>query len=104
MDENELTNDPIAAFIDRLIEESSLKDLQDEALEEAKKGLRERVEDHINAALLAAMPPEKLEEFDQVLARGNAEEAQNFCSANIDNIGEVTAAALAGFRASYLGY
>ena len=104
MDENESKADPIAVFVNQLIEGSSLKDLEGEAMVEAKQGLRDRIEDHINAALLAAMPPEKLEEFDRILARGNSEEVQGFCSANIDNIDEVTAAALVNFRASYLGY
>lgn len=90
-------------FIDRLIEEKGLDNLEEETLKQIKLDLHERLEDRINAAILEHMPPEKLEEFDSLLDAADESATQAFCKKNISNLDEVVAAALVAFRQTYLG-
>ncbi|MFA5927511.1 MAG: hypothetical protein WCT32_03790 [Patescibacteria group bacterium] len=100
----EENKDELEIFVDRLIEESPLSDLDEDSKFEARKDLREKVEEHIHAALLAATPPEKIEELSTLLSEGDGNNVQQFLQRAIPDITEVTAQALINFRMSYLGY
>lgn len=98
------TKDELDIFVARLIDESPLRDLDPDSKMEATKDLRQKVEEHIHAAMMAATPPEKLEELASLLDEGSQEKVQQFFLRVIPDLSEVTAQALISFRMSYLGY
>ena len=90
-------------FVGKLVEEKGLGHLDPEVLTQLKKDLLGRLEDRVNAIVLAKMPPEKLEEFEKLVDAGNEEKIQVFCSENIPNLDQSIAAELLAFRQTYLG-
>jgi len=98
-----MDQDSLDLFVEKLIEEKNYPELDEEVIAQMKSDLKDRAEEHINGAILAAMPPEKLEEFDKVLDAADADEIQKFCSENIQDSDQVAAMALINFRNSYLG-
>ncbi len=89
-------------FVDRLLEEKAMVDLDEEVLQQLKKDLFDRVEDRINAMLLAKLPADKLADFEKLLESGSDEEVQKFCSDAIPKLDEAIAAELLAFRTTYL--
>ncbi len=92
----------IQQFIDRIIQEKSLPNLDDDTLVRLKTDLTDRVENQINAAMVSALPPEYLPEFEQLLEMTSQDAVQKFCGTHIPNLPEVIAAALLRFRQVYL--
>lgn len=92
----------LKSFVERLIAEKGLEGLGPDVLAEVRSDLLSRLEDRINAALLANLPPEKAVEFEQVLDKGDEKSVQEFISASIPNANEVVAEALVTFRQTYL--
>ncbi|MDP1707167.1 MAG: DUF5663 domain-containing protein [bacterium] len=93
----------IKSFVGRLISEKGLEGLDADVLAEVRADLLSRLEDHINATLLAHLPPEKVFEFEQVLDAGDEKQVQEFISATVPNANEIVAGALMAFRQTYLG-
>ena len=98
-----MENNTFTTFIDRLVEEKGLTNLDTETLNEVKADLSKRLERRIDAEVLRAMPPDKLEEFDRLLDQDSDEALQSFCQQNIKDYDQVIASALLGFRNTYLG-
>ena len=95
----------LESFIDQLLKEAQFKDLEPVVLAQLKSDLSGRLENHINAALLAELNPEQLDAFQvKIDAGASSEETHNFFKDNIPNIDALVAATLIKFRASYLGY
>ena len=92
----------IDSFVDRLVDEKGLLGLDDEVLTQVKSDLTSRVEDKINAVILANMPDSKLEEFSQVLETGTPETIQAFCASTVPNLENIVAQALLSFRDTYV--
>ena len=93
----------LEGFVSRLMQEKGFPGVDDpEVLDQIKTDLLERVNDQINAMIIAEMPPEKLEEMD-ALTDGDDEEAlQNFISQNVPNIDQKLLNVLEDFRNTYL--
>jgi len=90
-------------FVSQLIVDAGMgKDLEEDALDELKKDLGERLENRVNAVMLAHIPESKLEEFEKLLDAGNPQATQAFCSENIPNLPELLAAEFSGFRKRYI--
>ncbi len=94
--------DPLAQFINRLIEEKGLNDLESEILEQVKKDLYARLERLINAAVIAHLPSEKIEYFEKLIERSDQGEIQSFAQRNIPNLNEIVASEMLQFRNTYL--
>lgn len=62
-----------------------------------------RLDTLINSAILAAMPPSSLEEFDSILEKNDPAATQAFCEEKIPDLNEVVAKALLRFKEDYLG-
>lgn len=93
----------LQVFIEGLIKEKGLEDLDPEILTQLKEDLQKRLENIINATILENLPSEKLPEFEKLLDSGADDEMiQSFCRENIPNLDEVIAKALLDFRRSYL--
>ncbi|MDP3795360.1 MAG: DUF5663 domain-containing protein [bacterium] len=95
-------NDATEEFLERLLGEKDLSDVDPEVRAQMKNDLRERLEDRINAAILAKMPTDKLEEFERLLENTDPGEVQSFCQTHVPNLPEVVAEAMLGFRQTYL--
>ncbi|MSU74887.1 hypothetical protein EXS57_03910 [Candidatus Kaiserbacteria bacterium] len=92
----------LGSFTDRLMAEKGLEGLDTDVRTEVHADLLSRVEDRINASLLAHLPSDKSHEFEQVLDTGDEKKIQEFISASIPNANEVVAEALMVFRQTYL--
>lgn len=90
-------------FVDRLVADKGLTNLETEVLAQVKKDLTSRLEDRVNAALTSKLAPEKLEEFDKILDTAKGEEAGKFLQDNVPDFTSVVAQALLDFKAVYLG-
>ncbi len=103
MQKNKVIVNGLSDFATKLIEEKGLDNLDDEVREQIKSDLISRLEDRVNAAILAALPPEKLGDFEKILEQGNTDEIQSFCSKNVLDLDQLVASELMSFRQTYLG-
>jgi len=103
MNEEKNISPSLDEFIDKLIAEKSFENIDGETMAQMKEDLMSRIEDRINAAILEAMPEDKLEDFNKILDSGTPENIQKFTQENIPNAEEVIAKALVSFRERYLG-
>lgn len=92
----------ISQFVDRLVEEKALENVNLEVMGQIKEDLTDRIEDRINAVILANMPPSLLEEFDKILDSDDEEKIQIFCQSNIPELDNIIANELMSFRNTYL--
>lgn len=92
----------LSDFVDRLMAEKGLSNIDEEVLAQMRKDLLERVEDRINAVVIEKIPLEKIEEFDQLLSEAPMEKVIQFCSENIKDLDQIIAAELIAFRQTYL--
>jgi hypothetical protein len=92
----------LASFVDRLMAEKGLDGLDEAVRAEVKNDLISRLEDRVNAALLAHMPAENAAELETVLESKDEKHIQDFIAASIPNSKEVVAEALMSFRQTYL--
>lgn len=99
-----VAEEKLKEFAKQLVKEKNFQGIDDpEIFKQLEEDLYERLEERVNAEILAALPPEKLEEFDRLLDVGSREEVSDFCEANVPNLQEVMTNALGAFRARYLG-
>ena len=90
------------AYIEKLIEEKGFSGKDPEVLAQIKADLETRLEDRINAMILANMPEEGLAEFEAAID-GDDETAINACVMKyIPSVDEKVATELLAFRTMYL--
>ena len=89
-------------FVDRLIDEKKFENLSAEVIEQIKSDLLDRVEDQIDLAILENLPPEKMDEFNELLDGNDLENIQTFCRNNISDLDNLIAETLMMFRDNYL--
>lgn len=92
----------IESYVDQLIADKGLDYLETDVLKQVKADLAERVEERINAVVIEKMPPEKMEFFEKMIGKSNAEEVQAFVQRNVPDIEKNIALELAEFRKTYL--
>lgn len=97
------TSPSLEAFVDRLLEEKGLEGLDTDVLAQVRTDLMSRLEDRVNAAILAHMPEDELPAFSKLLDSGDAAEIQKFCAKHVPDLENVVAAELLGFRETYVG-
>lgn len=102
MEETPTHQDPIQAFVERLLEEKNLGTLDPEVMEQVRGELEMRVEDRINAVILSHIPEEKLEEFETIVDTGDEEKIQSFCQEHIPSLDVILGDELKVFRETYL--
>lgn len=95
--------DNVQAFVNKLIEEKNITDVEPEVLEQMKKDLLERVEKRVDAVVIEQLSPEQLAEFEKLLDGSDESTLKNFCQNAIPNLNELIAAELLNFRTTYLG-
>ncbi|MFA7208877.1 MAG: hypothetical protein WC120_01195 [Parcubacteria group bacterium] len=92
----------LSEFVKDLIRSRGLDNLDYEIVVQLKADLRDRAESRVNAAILANLPPEKVEYFEKLLDQSSPDEVQSFCQRNIYGLDEIIANELAKFRTTYL--
>lgn len=97
-----IENNSISKFVDELIQQKGLTNLDKETLDQIKSDLVERLENRINAAILAKMPINKLDEFNTLLDLNDEEKTQNFVKENIPNLEELITIELVNFQKLYI--
>lgn len=95
-------NNDIKGFVDTLIEEKQIPELDSDVLNQMKLDLEDRVESLINARILQNIPSDSLEEFEKKLDEETDENVMIFCKEKIPNLDEIIANALMDFRKIYL--
>ncbi len=94
----------LPSYVAWVIEQKpELKDTPDDVKTELQAQLAERIENLINAALLAEMPAAEVERFDRILSHGTSQDIQNYVQQAVPNSEEVVARVLLQFRNEYLG-
>jgi hypothetical protein len=93
----------LATFVDKLVAEKQITDVSEEVLAQMKEDLLSRVEDRINAELIAVLSPEQMAEFDKIMDSGDQGQMQDYLKQAIPDLETVVASALIKFRATYLG-
>lgn len=97
------TQDSLGLFVERLVEEKGLTNLDKEVLAQIKTDLLERVEDRINASIVEHMPVDQVEFFEKLVERGEKTEIHAFCERHIPGLDDIVAKELIAFRGTYLG-
>ena len=91
-------------FVDSLIEEKGLSDLDSEMLIEMKNDLLNRIEDRLNMIIIKNMPEAHIAEFEKMMDEEKSDEdLQKYVAEKIPDIESLVAVDLARFREVYLG-
>lgn len=98
-----LAGEKLKEFAQHLVKEKDFQGLDQATSEMLVEDVYDRLEERVNAVILASLPAEKLQEFDALLNSGNREQVSDFCEKNIPNLQEVIAQALVAFEKTYLG-
>ncbi|HNW20032.1 MAG TPA: DUF5663 domain-containing protein [bacterium] len=91
-------------FVDELLVAQGIDQLEPEIRDQLVQDLTDRLNDRLEAAIVAELPEEKLPELEVIIDKkaGN-EELQKFFAQNIPDLPAILARELAAFRQSYLG-
>jgi len=90
-------------FVDELLAAQGIDGVDPEVREQLVEDLTTRLNDRLEAAMVAELPEDKLPELEQLLDHGNNEvELQKFFADNIPNLPALLARELAAFRQDYL--
>lgn len=97
--------DKLSQFIDEIIESKQLSGMTPEVRAQLKEDLLGQLEDRINAALVEAMPPAKVDELNYMLDQEGVTDAQitEFIAGSGVNTTQVAASTMLQFRDLYLG-
>jgi hypothetical protein len=100
---NNVSEEVVNKFIDQLVADANMGEgLEMEVFSELKKDLKKRLENRMNATILAHIPEYKLEEFEKLLDKGDSNATQDFCSQNIPDLASIIAAEFLSFRSRYI--
>lgn len=89
-------------FVDEMVKHKGFGNEDPEVLEQIKSDILERLETHINAAIIGAMPNEYLVEFQKYVEKDDFEKMQSFCQKHIPALDSLVATTMENFAKSYL--
>ena len=90
-------------FVDELLAAQGIEGVDTEIREQLIEDLTTRLNDRLEAAMVAELPEDKLPELEQLLGRKNNEmDLQKFFADNIPDLPALLARELAAFRQDYL--
>lgn len=93
----------LGQFVDRLLEEKKMNNLEPGILQQAKEDILAKAEEKIKAVIFSNIPSNKLEKFDELMDANDEESLQAFIKKEIPDLDQVIAAGLLEFRHTYLG-
>lgn len=90
-------------FVDELLVAQGIDQLESEVRDQLAQDLTDRLNDRLEAAMIAELPENKLPELEALLDQQvETNELQKFFAENIVDLPAVLARELAAFRQSYL--
>ena len=90
-------------FVDELLAAQGIDQLEPEGRDQLAQDLTDRLNDRLEAAMIAELPENKLPELEALLDQQvETNELQKFFAENIVDLPAVLARELAAFRQSYL--
>jgi FKBP-type peptidyl-prolyl cis-trans isomerase (trigger factor) len=90
-------------FVDELLAAQGIDQLEPEVRDQLAQDLTDRLNDRLEAAMIAELPENKLPELEALLDQQvETNELQKFFAENIVDLPAVLARELAAFRQSYL--
>lgn len=92
----------IDSFIDRVLFEKGLVGVSEEVMTQLRSDLVARIEDLINAEIIAHLPEDLLPEFENKLDSSSDEDIQSFCQSHIKDFDGLIAGVFVKFRRMYL--
>jgi hypothetical protein len=91
-------------FVDELIQKKNIPQLTDEIRQQMKQDLLVRLNDFLNAKLIAYLSNKQAKELEELVSKdSDIKKVQQFFQDNIKNLPDVVADILADFRKIYLG-
>ena len=91
-------------FVDSVVEDKGLNDIDPGVLVEMKNDLLNRIEDRLNMVIVKNMPEANIAEFDKMMDENKSdEEVQKYCEEKIPDLEALIAVEIARFRDIYLG-
>jgi len=90
-------------FVDRLLAEKKMNNLEPSILQQAKEDILSKAEDKIKAVIFSNIASDKLEEFNKLMEADDEAALQSFIKREVPNLEQVIAAGLLEFRSTYLG-
>ena len=100
-----MSNDSLTLndYVERLLKEKDFSNLEPEVLDQLRTELGQRVEERINAVIIASLAESKLDEFNNLLDTHDQKKIDKFLHSNIVDLEALIAAELLKFRQTYLG-
>lgn len=103
-DNGTLITAEIRTFLESLLADAGMNEMEDDMKEEMVKELYARLDSYISAAIVEKLPVEKLEEFILMNEEKKPQaEIDAYLKANIENVDQFFADIFMEFRGSYLG-
>lgn len=94
----------LPSYVEWIVDQKpELRDTPADVKQALQQQLQERLQNLINVAILAALPPDEVPHFERLLAHSGQDEIQRFCQEAIPNLEELVAGVLVRFRNEYLG-
>lgn len=95
-------NKAAVEFVDGMINEKGLADLDTEVRDELRSGLLERLEDHINRTILNSLSDEQFSQFEQLMEENSVDKINEFLYKEGINVGALVTRAMTEFKGLYL--
>lgn len=97
------SEDIIRDFVNKILEEKGVLEMEKEVVDQMRKDLTDRLETRINASILENIPKDKLDEFEALLDSDEDAKIQEFISNNIPDLDALIASTMVSFRNIYFG-
>lgn len=100
-----MAEDKLNKFIDEIIATKQLSGVNADVLDQLRHDLLAQLEDQINAALINALPAEKIEEFNTLLDQEGVtdEQVRLFIDGSGIDSSQIAAKTMVRFRNLYIG-
>ncbi len=98
-----LAEEKLREFATNLVKQKNFQGLDGETFNNLVDDVYDRLEERVNAVIMANLPPEKLEDLDKLMESGSKEELSDFCEKNVPNLQNVITEALVEFQKTYMG-
>lgn len=93
----------ITAFLEKVLDDGGMRDVEPEVRQQMLKDLRVRMENAIFGMIVTKLPEQDLPKLDQMIEAKESQLAiQRFLRERISNLDEVTAQAMLDFRSHYV--
>lgn len=90
-------------FATNLVKQKKFENLDQEIFDMLVSDVYDRLEERVNAVMLANIPGNKVEEFEQILSSGNKEAIADYTVKNIPHLQKILTESLLEFQKTYLG-